>query len=309
MAASQPCETRMPRPETGRGGWHGGPAARAVFRRGVIRVLIVANLLLGLNYLVWRYLDSINWAAWPVALALLAAETYSYIGAFLFGTVMWRLRPRGEPPPPPPDATVDVFITCYNEPVELVRATVRAAVAIRYPHRTYVLDDGGSPEMAAMAAAEGAGYLVRSADWQGRPRHAKAGNLNNALLQTDGEFFLVLDADQIQYPAILDHTLGYFRDPAIAFVQTPQWFYNVPPGDPFGCRADLFYGPIQQGKDGWNAAFFCGSNAVLRREALMQLGIVTYVRDVERRVRRGFARADRVLRAAERHLASGDVRT
>ncbi|HZU77565.1 MAG TPA: glycosyltransferase [Dehalococcoidia bacterium] len=284
-------------------------ARRWALRLALVRLLIVVNLLLATNYMVFRYLHTMNWAAWPLSIGLLVAETYSYGGAWLFGLQMWRWRVRPAPPPPPPGATVDVFITCYNEPVELVRETTRAAVAIRYPHRTYVLDDGGSPEMAAMAAAEGAGYLVRSADWQGRPRHAKAGNLNNALLQTDGEFFLVLDADQIPYPAILDHTLGYFRDPAIAFVQTPQWFYNVPPGDPFGCRADLFYGPIQQGKDGWNAAFFCGSNAVLRREALMQLGIVTYVRDVERRVRRGFARADRVLRAAERHLASGDVRT
>lgn len=302
MAASQPCETRMPRPETGRGGWHGGPAARAVFRRGVIRVLIVANLLLGLNYLVWRYLDSINWAAWPVALALLAAETYSYIGAFLFGTVMWRLRPRGEPPPPPPDATVDVFITCYNEPVELVRATVRAAVAIRYPHRTYVLDDGESPAIRAMAEEEGVGYIVRSVDWRGRPRHAKAGNLNNALLQTQGEFILLLDADQIPSPEILDCTLGYFRDPKVAFVQTPQWFYNVPPHDPLGCQAPLFYGPIQQAKDGWNAAFLCGSNAVLRREALIQLGIARYAQELTEQVHRALRTADTVLRAAERQL-------
>ena len=72
-------------------------------------------------------------------------------------------------------------------------------------------------------------------------------------------------------------------------MQTPQWFYNVPPGDPFGSQAPLFYGPIQQGKDGWNAAFFCGSNAVLRREALMQLGVGQYVRELERRVPAGAA--------------------
>ena len=64
--------------------------------------------------------------------------------------------------------------------------------------------------------------------------------------------------------------------PKVAFVQTPQYFYNVPQDDPFGSQAPLFYGPIQQGKDGWNAAFFCGSNAILRREALFQLGLLTY---------------------------------
>src|SRR5437764_9408991 len=164
--------------------------------------------------------------------------------------------------------------------------------------------------MRAMADAHGAGYIVRSTDWTGHERHAKAGNLNNALLQTQGAFILILDADQIPSPTILDRTLGYFRDPRVAFVQTPQWFYNVPPGDPLGSQAPLFYGPIMQGKDGWNAAFFCGSNAVLRREALMQLGIAYYVRDVERRLRRGLATADRVLRAAEGRLApADDVRT
>jgi cellulose synthase (UDP-forming) len=274
---------------------------------GLVRLLVGANLTLGFVYLSWRYLHSVNWAVWPLALALLAAETYSYVDAWLFGLTMWRSRRRSEAPLPGEGATVDVFITCYNEPVELVRETVRAALAIDWPHRTYVLDDGASAEMRAMAESEGAGYVVRSDEWQGRNRHAKAGNLNNALLQTSGEFILVLDADQIPAPTILHRTLGYFRDADVAFVQTPQWFYNVPDADPLGSQAPLFYGPIQQGKDGWNAAFFCGSNAVLRREALLRLGIQRYVAELERRVPRTLRTARRLLDAAERRLGpAGD---
>jgi cellulose synthase (UDP-forming) len=268
----------------------------------LLRALIATNLILGLYYLSWRYVASINWAAWPIALALLAAETYSYLDTCLFGLTIWRMRQRGEPPPPPPGATVDVFITCYNEPVELVRETAVAAREIHWSHRTYILDDGNAPEMRAMAQEEGVGYIVRSTDWQGKERHAKAGNINNALFQTQGEFILILDADQIPSPEILHRTLGYFGDPRVAFVQTPQWFYNVPPGDPFGSQAPLFYGPIQQGKDGWNAAFFCGSNAVLRREALMQVGVSYYARELERRVRVVLRTAGHLLRAAERRL-------
>jgi cellulose synthase (UDP-forming) len=145
--------------------------------------------------------------------------------------------------------------------------------------------------------------------WRGRPRHAKAGNLNNALLQTQGELILILDADQVPQPTILDRTLGYFRDPRMAFVQTPQPFYNIPPGDPFGSAAPLFYGPIQQGKDGWNAAFFCGSNAVLRREALMQVGIARYVVELEGRVRRALGGADTLLTRAARQLDPHDTPT
>ena len=250
-------------------------------RRDVIRVLIATDILFGVYYLAWRYAYSINWSVLPFALALLAAETYSFVDSLLFGVTMWRLKERGEPPPRLPHATVDVFITCYNEPVELLCRTVRAAKAIATPHRTYLLDDGDSTAMKQMAAEEHVDYITRSKDWRHRPRHAKAGNLSNALMQTDGEFVLILDADQVPRPHILERTLGYFRDEGVGFVQTPQVFYNVPKGDPFGNQAPLFYGPIQQGKDGWNAAFLCGSNAVLRREALLQLGVVGYVRAMQ----------------------------
>jgi cellulose synthase (UDP-forming) len=281
------------------------PARRARLRLLALRVLVFLNLALGTWYLSWRWGYSLNRTYWLLAILLVAAETYSYVDAWLFGLTMWRWRWRGEPPPPPADAAVDVFITCYNEPVELVRKTTRAAVAIRYPHITYVLDDGNSPAMRAMAAEEGARYIVRGEDWQGHARHAKAGNLNNALGQTQGEFVLILDADQIPSPAILDRTLGYFAaDPRVAFVQTPQWFYNVPASDPIGCQAPLFYGPIQQGKDGWNAAFFCGSNGILRREALMQIGLRQYAAELGRRVRLALDSADEVLRGAERHLGA-----
>ena len=292
-----------------RGAWWGwllpdpaDRAARSALRLGILRILIVANTLFGIYYLSWRYLDSINWAFWPIALALLAAETYSFIDTALFAVMMWKLRERGEPPPPI-EATVDVYITCYNEPVELVRDTVRAAKAMRYPHETYILDDGRNPEMLAMAVGEAVGYIIRTDEWEGRSRHAKAGNLNNAIFQTSGEFIMILDADQVPRPDTLDRVMGYFRDPKVSFVQTPQWFHNVPPGDPFGSQAPLFYGPIQQGKDGWNAAFFCGSNAVLRREALMQLGIAKYARELRERVPRTLKTADRILRSAERRMA------
>ena len=268
----------------------------------VMRVLVVLALATATYYITWRYAYSINWRYWWVALALLAAETYSYLDAWLFGLGIWRLKIRHTAPPPPEDATVDVFITCYNEPVELVRETAEAARDITWPHRTFILDDGRSPAMEAMAAEVGVEYITRSTVWQGKDRHAKAGNLVNAMGQTSGEFILILDADQVPDAKILTHALGYFRDPQVAFVQTPQWFHNTPAGNPFGTDAPLFYGPIQQSKDGWNAAYFCGSNAVLRREALMSIGIRYYVRDQMRQIRRSLHTADRLLKRAARDL-------
>ena len=52
-----------------------------------------------------------------------------------------------------------------------------------YPHTTYVLDDGARDEVRQLAESLGVRYISRT-----DRTHAKAGNLNNALKQTDGEF-------------------------------------------------------------------------------------------------------------------------
>jgi len=213
----------------------------------LLRVVALLAVLAGVNYVVWRWLASVNWEAWWIAVPLVIAETYSLVDTFFFALTMWRIRIRNGPDAPAA-GTVDVFITTYDEPVDLVMTTAAAARRIPYPHTTWVLDDGDRPEMRAAASREGVGYITRTEDWTDKPRHAKAGNLNNALLQTDGEFLLILDADQIPEPEILERTLGYFADPKVALVQTPQYFSNVDDADLLGNQAPLFYGPIQQGR-------------------------------------------------------------
>jgi cellulose synthase (UDP-forming) len=271
------------------------------------RVVVVLTVILGLNYVGWRWAASLNWDAWWIAVPLVVAETYSLFDVMLFGMTVWKLKIRKAAPAPPPDATVDVFITTYNEELDMVMTTALAAQKIRHPHSTWILDDGARPELRALAEEHGLGYVTRSDDWTSSvPRHAKAGNLNNALMVTHGEFLLILDADQIPEPDILEKTLGYFNNRRVALVQTPQYFSNVPAHDPLGSQAPLFYGPIQQGKDGWNAAFFCGSNAILRREALMQLGLVGYVKETEKSIRRALAASRSAISKARK---SADVDT
>lgn len=250
------------------------------FQLLAIRVFTFLSVGFGLRYLEWRWMNSLNMAQWWISVPLVAAETYAMIDGFLFGMTVWRSGRRRTPPPLTRSVSVDVLITTYNEPVELVMETARAANRITYPHATYVLDDGARDELRDLALSEGIGYITRSEDWVDRPLHAKAGNLNNALMVTSGEFLLILDSDQVPDENILDETLGYFADSQVALVQTPQHFWNVTRSDLLGTQATLFYGPIMRGKDGWNSAFFCGSNAVLRREALMQLALTGYVHDV-----------------------------
>lgn len=267
----------------------------------LLRLTVLMTVVLGVNYVAWRWLFSLNWDAWWIAVPLILAETYSLIDVCLFGMTMWRAKRRPAPIAASETATVDVLITTYNEPVDLVMTTALAAKNITFPHRTWILDDGARAEMNAAAKSLDLGYITRGDEWLDRPRHAKAGNINNALEVTEGEFILILDADQIPKPEILDRALGYFADERVALVQTPQVFSNVSDGDPLGSQAPLFYGPIQQGKDGWNAAFFCGSNAILRREALMQLGISEYVRELDSSVKASLKAAARVVKKARSH--------
>lgn len=191
-------------------------------RFAIVRILAVLSVIMGVNYVVWRWMVSVNWEAWWIAVPLVIAETYSLFDTFLFSLTVWKSKQRPWPTSPP-QGTVDVFITTYNEPIDLVMTTAIAAKNIAYPHNTWVLDDGNRPEMERAAREAGIGYVTRSDDWINKPRHAKAGNLNNALFQTEGEFLLILDADQIPDPLILSNTLGYFADdPDVALVQTPQ---------------------------------------------------------------------------------------
>lgn len=280
--------------------------SRVLNHQLLVRILTTLTIVLGVNYILWRWLFSVNWSAAWISVPLVMVETYSLIDAFLFGVTMWRLRERPASPSPPEGLSVDVFITTYNEPVDLVMTTALAARNISYPHKTWILDDGARPAIEQAAGTAGIGYITRSPDWEDLPRHAKAGNLNNALAATGGEFLLILDADQIPEPQILHRMLGHFNNRKVALVQTPQWFSNVNDDDVLGSQAPLFYGPIQQGKDGWNAAFFCGSNAIIRREALMQIGITGYVKGVRTTVEQALKAADKVIaNARSEHGASG----
>jgi cellulose synthase (UDP-forming) len=365
----------------------------------LFRYLAEINLIFGIWYLQWRITHSINFDALWISIPLLIAEIYSYFGGVMFVIGLWRplvrqIKSLDQMTPAIPKSdwpTVDVFITCYNEPPEIVEETAKAALAMDYPPtklRVYVLDDGNSADMRAMTEklciqdlqssqlqqeaerihAEHCCLLERlkqlenltpnteaAEEWleassqpeinefasefvkslrqfilwlppqhqsmrerliserktleeairkkelelvelarfryiarpkpAGVPHHAKAGNLNYAIFsgETFGEFILTLDADHIPKPQFIKRVLPYFYtynlftgkydQNQIAFVQTRQDFYNIPEGDPFGHRANLFYGPLQQGKDGMNAAFYTGTNALLRREALISVGL------------------------------------
>jgi cellulose synthase (UDP-forming) len=237
------------------------------------QAVILLFLLTGVWYLNWR-LETFN-AEHPIFSWLLySAEIFGFFTAILNIFMTWRL-PVRTAPPPAAGLKVDVFIPTYNEDVEMVRRTALAARAMDYPHETWILDDGNRESMRAMAQSLGLRYLARTDN-----QHAKAGNLNHALPFSNADLIATFDADHAPRRDFLLKTLGYFADANVAFVQTPQDFYNL---DSFQNRTDkggriawseqsLFFKVIQRGKDYWNAAFYCGSCAVIRRQHLDSIG-------------------------------------
>jgi len=233
------------------------------------RLVAWAFMVCALWYLGWRA-TTLNPEAYLFSWVLYGAELFGFLTAALHLFMSWRLTVRNSPAVPA-GMSVDVFIPTINESESIVRRTLLAAQHMDYPHETWLLDDGNRPEMMKLAAEFGCRYLAR-----GDNRDAKAGNLNHALSHSQGEFIAIFDADHAPQRHFLVRTLGYFTDEKVAFVQTPQDFYNLDSyqhrrhrdGRQIWTEQSLFFRVIQRGKDFWNAALFCGSCAVMRRSAL-----------------------------------------
>jgi cellulose synthase (UDP-forming) len=264
-----------------------GPQVRELVARAVAVLALVATV----AYLVWRAVATIDPGVWWLSVLLYLLELHAAVGLGLYVFSLWdvhtgpRTRPVRETP-----LRVAVLIPTWNEPPEVLVPTIAAAVALQPVHETWVLDDGDRPLIARLAADLGARYLRRS-----DRSHAKAGNLNHALGVIEADVVAVLDADHVARPDLLVNTLGYFDDQRVALVQTPQDFYNLASFEHSRTAArdgfneqSLFYRAILPGKNRWQAAFWCGTNALLRVSALKEVGGVatgTVTEDIHTTIR------------------------
>ncbi len=250
----------------------------------VTLLLTVLSAVASTRYMWWRISSTLNWdesvdLIW--GMILMGAELYTYI--FLILSYLQTSWPLKRPAAPisielSEWPTVDVFIPTYNEPLSVVQSTVYAAKGMDWPQdrlNIYLLDDGRRDQFREFAESAGINYLIRPDN-----RHAKAGNINHALPLTHGQFIAIFDCDHMPTRSFLQVNMGWFmRDPKLGLVQTPHHFYSADPFERnlgiFGKipnEGALFYGLIQDGNDLWGSAFFCGSCAILRREALEAVG-------------------------------------
>lgn len=240
-------------------------------------------------YLQWRIGETIAWNEdWPTlafGLACLAIELFVLCDAvILFCALVMRTDRSAEADagearllrrPVKDWPEVDVIITTYNEPPEVLEKTILGALALDWPNvNVWVTDDGRRAWVRDMAQSKGAGYIIRPDNLD-----AKAGNINHALKKTHAPFFAVFDADFVPQRNFLRRTMGFFDDPKIGIVQIPHTFYNHDPLQTNLAVREVvpddqrfFFESIMPGRDGWDAAFCCGSNSVTRREAINTIG-------------------------------------
>ncbi|KAJ1512387.1 hypothetical protein HMI55_006258 [Coelomomyces lativittatus] len=244
----------------------------------------------------WSYL---SWRTWQIYLVsptnaipylFIFLELAIYISSVLwFIDMLWTTDQTRVPRVLPMDdfrkwPTVDIFIPCCNEPTDLVKDTVMAALWQDYPTEKftiYVCDDGKDAALKTWVENEqtvngtNVRYICRVKP-SDQPHHAKAGNINHALTLTSSEFVSILDADMLIRPDFLRSMLAQFASNDIAFVQCPQYYYNVPDGDPLGQVCFFFYDVIMPHRDSRNSAPSVGTGVVFRRKALEQVGGIRY---------------------------------
>lgn len=247
------------------------------------RVVVVSILLaLVTRYVVWRSLSTLNLAdplTGTFSLGLFFMEMVMLLSSILQLLLLLRVRDRqrqadsleiavlsGDYLP-----SVDVLIPTYDEPAFILRRTIIGCQAIDYPHKTvYLLDDTRRPEIRQLAAELGCEYITRPNN-----HHAKAGNLNHAIALTKGELIACFDADFVPTRNFLNRTVGFFRQPQVGLIQTPQSFYNPDPiSRNLGLEGvltpdeEVFYRQVQPMRDATGSVVCAGTSFVVRRQAL-----------------------------------------
>jgi len=255
--------------------------------RGWARFIIVIILLtLTVRYLLWRSLTTLNVSDplnGTISLTLFALEMLVLVSSGIQLFLMLNVKNRSpQADQLEPDVksgrfrpTVDILIPSYDEPDFILRRTIIGCQAINYePKRIYLLDDTRRPRIKALTEELGCDYITRPTN-----EHAKAGNLNHALPQTNGELIVVFDADFVPTKNFLQRTVGFFQDDNMALVQTPQSFYNADPiahnlglEDILTPEEEVFYRQIQPIKDGAGSVVCSGTAFIVRRSALEAAG-------------------------------------
>ncbi len=185
-------------------------------------------------YFAWRWFEEGTLSVSFVALTALVFPALALAGLRWLSLPLM-VRPCQAAPSPALKVAVATTFVPSAEPLPMLRQTLRALVAMRYEHDTWVLDEEGDPKVRALCAELGARYFTRRDLAQyhepaGRfASRSKHGNYNAWLYETgfdEYEVLVAFDPDHIPHPDFLLSVLGFLRDPDVGYVQAAQTYYN-----------------------------------------------------------------------------------
>lgn len=212
-------------------------------------------------------------------LSMLMVLLYSFYTLDVAARKQWRRTPKGATFSPFYQPKVAFHVATFNEPPEMVHETLRRLLAMDYPPDEYVImvgDDSTDEEsrrpLEAFCKQHGILYLHRK-----DRRGFKAGALNELLKRTPEDYNLiaVVDADYQVEPDFVRETAGYFVDPALGWLQTPQDYRNRHQSfltEQYYLADAYFYRAILPSRNEENSIIFCGTMGVLRARALRLAG-------------------------------------
>ncbi|MET7468079.1 glycosyltransferase family 2 protein [Micromonospora sp. NPDC005222] len=271
----------------------------SVAARLVLTVLVLVNSAAGLIFVGWLLLPRhvpgpgvVGLGGWQTAAARLAFCVV--VGVELIrlaqNVVVWVFAFHARDPVPvdPPVGLRVALLTTIvpsKEPIEVAERTLRRLREIVYCGHVdvWILDEGDDPAVRAMAARLGVRHFTR----KGRPEYnrpggefrarTKSGNHNAWRAEHEHRYDVVanVDPDHVPLPNLLERTLGYFRDPDVAFVVTPQVYGNMHQNfvaHGASVQQYLYNGLIARGGNGLDAPLLTGTGHLYRPAAWRTVG-------------------------------------
>ena len=250
----------------------------------------ISILIIGLNVPIEYYLVPQRQQRELIGLSIVIGATCLTVAVLLshgfeFGEILFKRRwqRRFMPLPPHPadkQPFVSVHLACYNEPPEMVIATIDSLAALDYGNfEVLVLDNNTRDEalwrpLEKRCAELGPKFrFFHLMDWPG----FKAGALNYGLMVTDprAEVVGVVDADYVVSPQWLASLMPHFDKADVAVVQAPQahrdWENQV-----FrrmcNWEFDGFFRIGMHHRNERNALIQHGTMTLVRRQALEKVG-------------------------------------
>jgi hypothetical protein len=236
----------------------------------VLRILILLGIFFSVKFTVWFYsAERVEYL--PLYILVAISITYKLLRLYFEWYHFFALKETETKVDIGKQWTVDVLTTAVpGEPIKMIEESLTAMANMRYPHTTYLCDEGDDPRLRALCERLGVIHVTRAIKV-----NAKAGNINNALRSATGEITVILDPDHVPDPGFLHDVLPYFDDPMIGYVQAVQMYSNAEQSwisEGAAQQTYMFYGPLMQAMSHYGTAQAIGANCAFRRSALDSIG-------------------------------------